>query len=499
LQAGPRTAIGLETTCSTAVRVAIPLFRARAPDAGSPARVSPPQLALRPLVTTLLLLTACFPADLPRSEGAPTTAPSPSAAPSPSPTVEPGESSPPGAPGDLDASFGGDGWETTDLGQVDRAQDVAIQADGKIVVAGWTQTPGSADFAVARYNADGTLDGSFGEAGKVTTSLSGRADKAFAVAVQPDGAIVVAGFTWSDLQERRAFGLVRYASDGAVDTTFGTDGLVVTNLTPRVDRAAAVAIRNERIVVAGTVYPGDFAVARYKSDGSLDTSFSGDGIQTVDFDGARDIVRGLALQASGMIVVSGSSNRRVAVARLTRDGRLDREFSGDGRTTTDAGGGWAAGGGGLALQPDGKIVVSGTASGIDFGEDFLLVRFNRDGELDPSFSEDGIQRVDVGGCYGLDFGTDVAIQADGGIVEVGSTGDPGSFSLCLALARVQPDGGLDRRFGDKGKVIAPIATLDEAEAVALQADGRIVLVGSTITGDADRPRLVDFLVARFVP
>jgi uncharacterized delta-60 repeat protein len=225
------------------------------------------------------------------------------------------------APGDLDTSFGGDGWETTDFGLGDVGRDVAIQPDGKIVVVGWTQTADGADFAVARYNADGTLDGSFGDAGKVTTSPSSGEDKAIGVAVQPDGAIVVAGVTWSGPEERQAFGVVRYASDGEVDTAFGTDGIVRTNFTSRRDRAAAVAIQNDgRIVVAGTAYPGDFAVARYTPDGILDTSFSGDGKQRTSRWRAREVARGLGVQGNGKIVVSGSSNRKLAVVRFTQTG-----------------------------------------------------------------------------------------------------------------------------------------------------------------------------------
>ena len=374
----------------------------------------------------------------------------------------------------------------------DLGQDVAIQTDGKIVVGGWRRTKADADFIVARHKANGTIDGSFGDGGKVTTNVGSEEDLAFGVAVQPDGAIIAAGVTWAGPEEGHAFGLVRYGSDGTLDMTFGTEGIVKTNFTAREDMAAAVSVQSdETIVVAGTAYPGDFAIARYTADGGLDTSFSGDGIATVDFGESKDVAEGLGIQADGKIVVSGSSNLNIAVARLSTDGDLDRTFSGDGRAITDTGGGWASGGGGLALQGDGKIVVAGTAN-----QNFLLVRYTPDGDLDRTFGKEGLQPIDIGECFDPDFGSDVAVQPDGKIVEVGMTGDPGSDILCLALARVEPDGRLDRSFGGNGKVSASIGYFDRSEAVALQADGTIVIVGST---GSPRKQKRDLLVTRFLP
>jgi uncharacterized delta-60 repeat protein len=142
-------------------------------------------------------------------------------------------------------------------------------------------------------------------------------------------------------------------------------------------------------------------------------------------------------------------------------------------------------------------VVAGTASP-GRGTDFLLVRYKRDGYRDRTFSEDGIRRIDMGGCFPPDFGTDVAVQPDGKIVEIGHTGDSASGALCLAVARVRSGGRLDRSFGGDGKVVASIEYIDRGEGVALQADGKIVLAGSTTVGYPDSPGR-DFLVARFLP
>ncbi len=219
------------------------------------------------------------------------------------------------APGDLDVSFSGDGKQTTDFGGSDAAAAVAMQADGKIVVAGSS----GGNFALARYGADGALDPSFSGDGLVTTDLGGT-DTGQGVAIQTDGKIVVAGSSGGN------FALARYTAGGGLDPSFSGDGLQTTDF-GSADGATAVAIQGDGRIVVGGISGGNFALARYDTAGGLDPSFSGDGKQTTGF-GGNDSSNDVAIGADGTIVVVGTqavANGRaanVAVARYTPGGAL---------------------------------------------------------------------------------------------------------------------------------------------------------------------------------
>ncbi len=395
------------------------------------------------------------------------------------------------APGDLDSSFAGDGRQTTDFhGGFDSGRAVVVQADGKIVVAGsanQSATPGSdPDFALARYNADGSLDGSFGDGGKQTTDFAGGDDAGRAVAVQADGKIVVAGSSDYDFgSSGYDFALARYNADGSLDGSFGDGGKQTTDFAGNDDYGNGVVLQADgKIVVAGSS-GNDFALARYNADGSLDGSFSGDGRQTtsIGFSGGG---RAVAVQADGKIVVAGHSfqgdatGEDFALARYNADGSLDGSFSGDGTQTTDFAGNDDHGNG-VAVQADGKIVVVG-AGREGFARGFALARYGADGSLDSSFSGDGRQTNFSGGRY---LATAVAVQADGKLVVAGGGGDD------FVLARYNADGSLDGSFGDGGKQTTDFGGHDFGNAVAVQADGKIVVAGTSgATG-------YDFALARY--
>jgi uncharacterized delta-60 repeat protein len=367
--------------------------------------------------------------------------------------------------GTLDTSFSGDGKETTDFGGSDQANGVALQG-GKIVAAGGGGVRG--DFALARYNADGTLDPSFSGDGKQTTAFAGP-DAATGVAVQADGKIVAVGQSASGAGNE--FALARYNPNGTLDTSFSGDGKQTTDFT---GGATGVALQADgKIVAAGRVGSGttggDFALARYNPNGSLDTSFSGDGKQTTDFGGAYDGgATAVALQGDGKIVAVGTGggppDSDFAIARYRPNGTLDASFSGDGKRMTDFGGFDVATG--VALQANGKIV----AVGRDGSSDFALARYNANGSLDASFSGDGKQTTDFGGSF--DGASGVALQGDGKIVAVGG-GGAGDF----ALARYNPNGSLDTSFSGDGKQTTDFGFFERANGVALQGDGKIVVVG----------------------
>jgi len=290
--------------------------------------------------------------------------------------------------GGLDPSFGNQGRLWTPLGAADSSVHAeALQADGKIVVAGES----GGDFALARYNPDGSLDATFDHGGKVFTSIGGDGDSsANALAIQPDGKIVVAGTSGGE------FALARYNPDGSLDKTFHGDGTLTTDILA-VSYATSIALQADgKIVAAGTAIQGGFgpgagqsdvAVARYNADGSLDASFNHDGIVSTYW-GTNDLVgSGVAVQPDGKIVVAGTMTltdtptpqTAFVVFRYNGDSTLDRTFHGGGVTTDVGPGGYAAG---VALQADGKIVVAGDTRG-GFGPSHLvLARYKADGGLD---------------------------------------------------------------------------------------------------------------------
>ena len=399
--------------------------------------------------------------------------------------------------GDLDTSFGDDGKVITDFGDGgEEATDVVLQPDGKIVVAGVASSFEIGGlFALARYLPNGTLDTTFGGDGRVTTDVGGGT--AHAVALQPDGKIVLAGVAPSP-STGSDFALARYLPNGTLDTTFGGDGRVITDFGGD-DIAIAVTLQPDgKIVVAGraTTNPAtghtDFALARYLPNGTLDTTFGGDGRVTTAFFEDHATAGGVVLQPDGKIVATGEANnlstgnRDFALARYLPNGTLDTTFGGDGLVTTALEG--DVGSGGVALQPDSKIVLAG---GVGFPPDIALARYLPNGTLDTTFGGDGLVITDFGD---FEFATDVAFQPDGKIVATGqaSSNDAAGF----ALVRYHPNGTLDTTFGGDGLVITDVGGTgsDLALALAIQPhDGRLVVAGRAQNDNGG----IDFALARF--
>jgi uncharacterized delta-60 repeat protein len=337
----------------------------------------------------------------------------------------------------LDPTFDGDGRVTTDFaGDADVAWALALQADGKIVTAGRAMVSGIEDFALARYNTDGSLDPTFDGDGKVTLDFDGR-DQAFALALQGDGKIVAAGR--AEVSGIEDFALARYNTDGSLDPTFDGDGKVTTDFAGRSDAAFAVAIQeNGEIVAAGCAScigtADDFALARYNTDGSLDPTFDGDGKVITDFARDTDQARAVAIQEDGKIVATGLTvvaspfSSDFALARYNTEGSLDRIFSADGKVTTDFAGD-ADVARAVAIQGDGKIVAGGNAD-VAGTHDFALARYKTDGSLDPLFSGDGRVTTDFAGD--TDVAWEVALQGDGKIVAAGGARVSGTADLALA-------------------------------------------------------------------
>src|SRR5262245_12222163 len=348
----------------------------------------------------------------------------------------------------LDTTFGIGGKVTTSFdGGFEGAWSVALQEDGKIVAAGLTQTGGISQIALARYNSGGTLDASFGTGGRVTTAFAGASKSiAFSVAVQADGKVVVAG--WTDAAGPADFALVRYTSSGALDASFGTGGLVITAFPdpsgPSIAGIFRIAVQPDgKIVAAGEAQSGgkvDFALARYNSHGTLDDGFGTGGRVITDFAGSDDAAESVALQPDGKIVAAGfaraSTSYDFALARYNDDGTLDSSFGTGGRVTTDFGGfndtAFA-----VAVQADGKIVAAGSAIVPNTFTDFALARYNNDGTLDASFGKitTDFTAATPEVLKTGDTAFAVAVQPDGKIVAGGQAA--GVEADAFALARYE--------------------------------------------------------------
>ena len=345
------------------------------------------------------------------------------------------------ADGTLDATFGGgDGRVTTNFtSHEDAVYGLAIQADGKIVAAGDAGLrTGNSKFAVARYEADGTLDATFGGDGKVTTQFTTGDDPVSSLVLQTGGEIVVAGGAAQNRANPKA-AVARYAIDGSLDTTFGGDGKVTTDLSPAKDYLNAVVVQSDGKIVGGGLAAvsgsrASFELIRYNSDGTLDNGFSGNGKLTTNFTARDDSVQGVVVRSdtdiiAGGIAGSGGSNAKFALARYDADGTLDPSFGGgDGKVTTDITGTYDAAWD-IVLQPDEKVVAAGEASGS--GGRFAAVRYLADGTIDPAFG-----KVTVNFTSRADFALGLAAQpADGNLVLVGGSGWGGSNPK-FAVARL---------------------------------------------------------------
>jgi len=305
-----------------------------------------------------------------------------------------------------DTSFNGTGKVITPVtSSNDGAYSVATQSNGRIVAAGSSSNGANDDFAVVRYNSNGTLDTSFGGTGKVITPIGSSSDDgANSVAIHTDGRIVAAGYS-ANGGANYDFALVRYNTDGTLDTSFGGTGKVVTPVgSSSDDVAASVAIQADgKIVVAGYSYYGatvDFAVVRYNSNGSLDTSFNGTGkVITPIGTSSTDYAAEVAIQSDGKIVAAGGSNGGnydFAVVRYNLNGTLDTSFNGTGIVVTPIGTSSTDYAAEVAIQADGKFVAAGQSSN-GSNHDFALVRYLGDStsNIRSPFDFDGDRKTDL--------------------------------------------------------------------------------------------------------
>jgi uncharacterized delta-60 repeat protein len=374
-------------------------------------------------------------------------------------------------PGDLDPTFGHVGFKTTSITKgLDRAHGIVRQPDGKIVLAGNRNEDSGSAITLIRYHADGSLDTTFDGDGIIL----GETGQANAVALQPDGKIVITGRFGS------FFAVLRFNTNGTPDNTFGSDGVFMIS---EPISGNAIAIQPDgKIVAAGTLTGGsdDFATIRLNSDGTLDTTFDGDGkvftpVGDPSVNSGDDVVKAVAVQSNGKIIVGGFSpfidtSRDFSLVRYNSDGSLDTTFDGDGilHTPLDSSSGFESLQS-ITLDGNGKIVAVGNADSTSIA----LIRYNQDGSLDDTFSGDGKLIIKT---------RPYSEQANAVVIQSGKiliAGFSGNFNQDFALVRFNSDGTLDQTFGSAGAVYTRVseALKGNLQAVTLAPTGEIFAGG----------------------
>ncbi|MBX3618588.1 MAG: hypothetical protein KF891_01150 [Rhizobacter sp.] len=408
-----------------------------------------------------------------------------------------------GPVGALDTSFGAQGIANTAVGNAeDYARAMVVQPDGRIVVAGSSASPAGTQIALVRYLRDGALDTTFGNAGKVVTPVGTTSDEAYAVALQPDGKILVAGGS-AQGASGIDFALLRYTAAGALDTTFGNGGKVTTAFGNDTDRAYAIVVQSDgKIVVGGSstqaVTGPDFALARYTTTGALDTTFGNGGkvVTALKSGNVGEHVYALALQTIAnvehIVAVGGEGN--FVAARYTPAGTLDPSF-GTGGKVVDMFTAIIGAARGMVITPANEIVLAGM-----IGNHHALARLTETGVLDGGFGVGGrvvtpINATNADGAQGL------VRQADGKLVTGGWTYTGNSTSADFVTLRYSAAGVLDADWGNNGIAITPVAPAtksDSAYAVALQADDRVPTTRIVLAGSANDANN-NFAVTRYWP
>ncbi len=409
-----------------------------------------------------------------------------------------------GAAGELDTNFGNGALVTPGGLTDDYVRGVAVQADGKVLVAGFGvfSAARGTDFMLIRYLRDGGLDAGFGTRGKVATAFDngGRSDEAQAVAVQPDGKILVAGSS-DQGTSGYDFALARYNPDGTLDASFGRGGRVTTDFGRGADKAHALLLQPDgKIVLAGDSAQGatgsDFALARYHADGRLDSSFGNGGkvLTAIGSDGARESVYALALQtAAGVtrIVAVGGEGDFIAAA-YRADGTLDPGFGSAG-VVRGLFGSVTGAARGVVVTVDNELVLAGHRD-----HDFAAVRLLPDGRLDAGFGRGGRVVVPVS-ASNWDEATALVQQADGRLLLGGWTYTGNSSSADTVLLRLNADGSRDTAFGPGGVRVTPVAAgtrIDAGRALALQPDERLPAVRALQAGEAAGRSDLDIVLMR---
>ncbi len=380
-------------------------------------------------------------------------------------------------PGTLDSDFDADGiliLSTT--GELHHAYSVAVQQDGKILIGGTTSIASHTGVFVARLFPDGSFDNSFGVNGVAQPTFTVPDISCHDIALQPDGKIVIAGNTV--VGGSYSMFAARLDETGALDNSFGVNGASMFSIGTGQQFFNEMVIQNDgKVVLVGAILgnDADLAIARLNTDGTLDNTFSFDGKLITDING-HDEATGVQIDSNGKIVVVGVSDNQSLLVRYTADGMLDNSFGINGKVVHEFSTTSNDRLNCLAIAGDGKLVVAGGSYGAVL-EEFLVARFDSDGNLDNTFSFDGSVHTDF---FGLnDKAQAILIQPDGKILVAGDVDDGNDK---IGMVRYDADGAIDNSFGTNGKVTTAVGSTTRLDDIVLQPDGRILGVGLMFSG-----------------
>lgn len=389
--------------------------------------------------------------------------------------------------GMYDRQFGENGTGLVHTGiLLDERGDVAVQSDGKILVAGTMATgSGEQDFCIVRFNADGSPDRNFGGTGFIFIDLVKTNDAAHSIAVLPDGKILVAGYS-QDLNMHSDFAIARLTPTGELDETFGLGGHITTDIDDLGDEVNDMLVQDDgKILLAGSTRSGQFALARYNSNGTPDTLFGINEIMTTSPTG-NDHCFAVTEQHNGKIIAAGTSkrsNKDFTIARFNASGSLDVTFGTEG-VMSDAAADYDNEIFAVATLPDGKIIAAGRASGdLHQYEKLILARYLPDGNTDSTFGTDGKTTVKLSSNI---TDLDMLIYENEKIII--SAGDH--------LLRFNEDGSIDTHFGQQGTA----TTGFQIFGIAFSADGKNIIAAGTDKGDCytaaftNVPKFTDHIV-----
>lgn len=403
--------------------------------------------------------------------------------------------------GQLDITFNTSGYNVTQGGFQDVYQDVAVQADGKIVAVGTKLDPGflTSSLRIARYNTDGTYDNTFASNG-ILDFMLGTAHFGYAVEILADGKILVAGGV-NDEAGSLQWLLLRLNADGSSDLSFGLGGTqLVDFINGNEDLAYEMAVQPDgKILLAGVVVD-DLqrsipAIYRFTDTGSLDTDFGTNGLAIIPVVEGENDLSAIKVRPDGKIVAIGHYSEvfndwGVLVAQFDANGVLDPAF-GTGGYTVQPVGYIQAEAYGLALTSTGEIIVAGATKDETITFDMFVGRFTASGVLDASFGTDGFTMYNA---TDENIALDCLVDANGKILVGGTTGGTFFDNRDLTVWRFNQDGTYDLTFNTDGVATAEVlGYMDEINSMALQSDGKLVIAGKANNGSEN-----DFLVGRFL-
>jgi uncharacterized delta-60 repeat protein len=411
------------------------------------------------------------------------------------------------ADGSADRSFGTNTIATvTPISPAsDRADAMAVQADGNVILAGFSEGKDGDYAAIARYQRDGRLDLTFGAGGRVRILLGSHPNFIHTVVVRDDGKIIVAGGGGGGDGGNGGF-VARLNPNGSLDSSFSQRGILLIDLPVfAVQRVSG----GKFVLICSSI---DQQLRRYNADGSIDKTFASAGVLATDGLSGTD-ANDLLIQRDGKILMAGSDKpadpndpgQFFAVWRINPNGALDPTFGHGGKVSFDIGGDGNSAANALALQKDGKILVGGQQGLFFSGSNYGLARLNANGTLDQTFGDRG--RVDTPfppsfphpeSIEPTDCITTILVQDDGRIVAAGFDDvDSGSFfdyASDFGLIRYNPDGSLDRTFGEGGLLTTSFGKLDTPAAALITSDGKLIVAGTGQPKSAGS----DFALARYL-